>query len=80
MLRSKKAYGGKIIDAMCLLYLTNLVKSGSGLDLILRSHNETCEAILLNALKIKDGPLDENSRVKSTGLVSSPSSGNPRLS
>lgn len=61
----------QIIDAMCLLYLVNLVKSGSGLDSILRSRDEECENILMVSLKIKDGPLDEICKMKSTGLVSS---------
>lgn len=55
---------------MCLLYLVNLVKSGSGLELILRSHDETCERILLASLKVRDGPLDETPRVKPVGTVS----------
>lgn len=55
---------------MCLLYLANLVKSGSGLELVLRAHEESCERIVLGALKVRDGPLDEVCRVKTNGLVS----------
>lgn len=61
----------QLTEAMSLLYLANLVKSGSGLDTILRSHGKSCVAIILGAMKVKDGPLDELCRVKIAGLVSS---------
>jgi hypothetical protein len=67
---TQSAYTLQVIEAMCLLYLANLVKSGSGLDLILRSHADSCESLVLGLLKVRDGPLDEVCRTKVTGLVS----------
>nr|XP_031863392.1 uncharacterized protein CI109_001267 [Kwoniella shandongensis]KAA5530464.1 hypothetical protein CI109_001267 [Kwoniella shandongensis] len=56
----------EIMNAVCLLFLVTLLQSGSGLASVVQHSPAHCVSLIKDSLKIRNGPLDNNAKVKVT--------------
>ena len=69
-IRGYSADDTQMMDLVCILFLASLVKSGSGMDAILRNHSSGCVQLVTGLIQTRIGVLDDTGTEQGNPAVS----------